>query len=107
METRIHGDTPTAYEVEHRVVDPELMAQIDETCRRAQQRMAEYVQDSIDRRYAEYRYRLPPEMLESDTDNEPLLYLRPDQLPSPASTPPPLPQNPAPLQTATVHPIPL
>lgn len=32
--------------------------------------------------------------------------LRPDQLPSPASTPPPSPQNPAPLQMATVHPIP-
>lgn len=68
--------------------------------------MAEYVQDSIDRRYAEYRYQPPPEMLDSDTDNEPLLYLRPDQLPSPASTPPPSPQNPTPLQIATVHPIP-
>lgn len=67
--------------------------------------MAEYVQDSIDRRYAEYRYRPPPDMLDPDTDNEPL-YIRPDQLPSPASTPPPSPQIPAPLQIATVHPIP-
>ncbi|KAL8899920.1 MAG: hypothetical protein Q9207_005947 [Kuettlingeria erythrocarpa] len=106
MATRIRGGTPTTYEVEHRIVDPELMAQIDETCWRAQQRMAEYVKDSIDRRYAEYHYHPPPEMLESETDDEPLPYLRLNQLQSPASTPPPPSQNPASLQIATILPIP-
>ncbi|KAL8911342.1 MAG: hypothetical protein Q9171_003469 [Xanthocarpia ochracea] len=103
METRIRGGTPTTYEVGYRIDDPELMAQLDETCRRGQQRMAEYVNDSIDRIFSEYHYHPPPEMLDSDTDDEPLPYYGP---PSPASTPPPPRQNPAPLQIATVPPIP-
>ena len=84
--TRIRGGTPTAYVVQHRIEDPELLAQLDELNQRSEQWMAQHIQEAIVRARAEYQYHLPPEMLDSDTELE-------SQLPSPASTPPPSPSN--------------
>ncbi|KAL8877262.1 MAG: hypothetical protein Q9198_004688 [Flavoplaca austrocitrina] len=84
--TRIRGGTPTAYVVQHRIEDPELLAQLDELNQRSEQWMAQHIQEAIDQARAEYQYHPPPEMLDSDTELE-------SQLPSPASTPLPSPPN--------------
>ncbi|KAI4268883.1 MAG: hypothetical protein LQ337_007587, partial [Flavoplaca oasis] len=84
--TRIRGGTPTAYVVQHRIDDPELLDQIEQLNQRSEQWMAQHIQEAVAQARAEYQYHPPPEMLDSDTEDE-------SQLPSPASTPPPSPRN--------------
>ncbi len=107
--TRIRGGTPTAYEVEHRITDPELLAQLDDMNRRSEQWLAQHIKEAVGRARAEYQYHPPPEMLDSETEDETPPYY--NNLPSPASTPPPSrqtpthpvqSQNPAAMQIASV-----
>ncbi|KAL8952117.1 MAG: hypothetical protein Q9222_001954 [Ikaeria aurantiellina] len=85
--TRFRGGTPTSYEVQHRITDPEFLALNDQLNRRFEQWMAQHVQEAVAQAQAEYQYHPPPEMLESDAEDETLPYHK--NLPSPASTPPP------------------
>ncbi|KAL8653745.1 MAG: hypothetical protein Q9210_001916 [Variospora velana] len=92
--TRIRGGTPTDYVVEHRITDPELLAQLDDLNRRSEQWLTQHIQEAVEQARAEYQYHPPPEMLDSDTESETLPYY--NDLPSPASTPPP--SRPTPTQ---------
>ncbi|KAL9011107.1 MAG: hypothetical protein Q9173_004023 [Seirophora scorigena] len=92
--TRIRGGTPTDYVVEHRITDPELLAQLDDMNRRSEQWLTQHIHEAVEQARAEYQYHPPPEMLDSDTDGETLPYY--NDLPSPASTPPP--SRPTPTQ---------
>ncbi|KAL8987720.1 MAG: hypothetical protein Q9177_003105 [Variospora cf. flavescens] len=85
--TRIRGGTPTDYVVEHCITDPEFLTQLDDMNRRSEQWLTHHIQEAVERARAEYQYHPPPEMLESDTEDETLPYY--NDLPSPASTPPP------------------
>ncbi|KAL9019122.1 MAG: hypothetical protein Q9185_003596 [Variospora sp. 1 TL-2023] len=85
--TRIRGGTPTDYVVEHCITDPEFLKQLDDMNRRSEQWLTHHIQEAVERARAEYQYHPPPEMLEPDTEDEALPYY--NDLPSPASTPPP------------------
>lgn len=103
--TRFRGGTPTAYEGECCITDPGLLAQLDHINRLSEQWLDKHIQDAVARAQSEYQYHPPPDMSDSDTEDDTLPYY--NNLPSPASTPPP-PRStsiPPPQRATAIHPI--